>query len=94
MPTNKKLSLVVLSGVLALYISPAYAESLDKLEKAQMGNSTASDVDPGASKGTDKSIVKQERDQLGGSTGPNVDPGASKGPDASIVDQERQQIPH
>ncbi len=95
MPTINKQSLFAASIVLAqLAISPVFAQSTPKLEKEQLGNSVAPDVDPGASKGRDKSIVKQERDQLGNSTAVNVDPGASQGTDKSIVKQEQDQIPH
>ncbi len=89
-----KLSLLAFSGVLALSFSPAFAEDLIKLEKDQVSNAAAPDVDPGASKGTDLSVVKQEKDQLNNSTATDVDPGASKGKDESIVKQEQNQIPH
>jgi hypothetical protein len=95
MSINKKLSFLAISGVLAQFcILPAYAESLPKMEKDQIGNSANPDVDPGASKGTDPSIVTQEKDQMGNSVSPVVDPGASKGKDESIVKQEQDQIPH
>lgn len=94
MSINKKLSLLAFSGVLALSSSPAFAESLGKLEKDQISNAAAPDVDPGASKGADLSIVKQEKDQLSNTTATDVDPGASKGKDESIVKQEQDQIPH
>ncbi len=95
MSINKKLSLLAVSGALAQFcILPAYAESLPKLEKDQVSNAAAPDVDPGASRGTDPSIVKQEKDQLNNSTATDVDPGASKGKDESIVKQEQDQIPH
>ncbi len=88
-------SLFAASVVVAqLIVSPAFAQSTPKLEKEQLGNSAAPDVDPGASKGTDKSSVKQERDQIGKSTAVAVDPNASQGTDKSIVKQEQDQIPH
>ncbi len=69
MPIINKQSLFAASIVVAqLAISPVFAQSTPKLEKEQLGNSAAPDVDPGASKGTDESIIKQERDQLGNST--------------------------
>ncbi len=94
MSANKMLSCFVAAGIMALYISPLYADPIGKLEKEQFSNAAAPDVDPNASQGKDPSIVKQERQQIGNSAQPDVDPNASKGQDPSIVDQERAQIPH
>jgi hypothetical protein len=81
-------------GCFVVLAGAARAESLNKLEHDQYGNSASPDVDASASRGADKSVVKQERDQIGNSAQPDVDPNASKGPDESITDQERSQIPH
>ncbi len=94
MSTNKMLSFVVVSGVMAFASLPARAESLPALEAAQIANSTSLNVDPAASRGADESLVSMERDQFGNSAEPDVDAGASRGHDKSIVDQERDQIPH
>jgi hypothetical protein len=94
MSTNKMLSLVVISGVLAFSGLPASAESLSTLERAQISDSTSLNVDAGASEGADESLVSMERDQFGNSAEPDVDAGASRGHDKSIVSQELEQIPH
>jgi len=73
-----------------LCAAPAFAEDIPQLEKKELEGS-GPNVDPGASKGKDPSIVKQEKENLEG-TGPNVDPGASKGKDPSIVDQEKKDL--
>jgi hypothetical protein len=96
MSTNKTLTILAASGVLAfLAVSPVYAEeSIVDQEKQQLDNSAAPDVDPGASKGPDKSIVDQEKMQLGNQPGPDVPMGAgadTKG-DPSIVEQEQKDI--
>ena len=91
---NKKMLFAASVLATQLAISPVFAQSTPQLEKDQVGNSAAPDVDPGASKGSDQSIVTQEQDQLGDSTAPDVDPSASKGADESIVKQEQGQIPH
>ena len=54
MSTNKMLSLVVISGVLAFSGLPASAESLSTLERAQISDSTSLNVDAGASEGADE----------------------------------------
>ncbi|MFA5950317.1 MAG: hypothetical protein WC807_08545 [Hyphomicrobium sp.] len=73
-----------------LCAAPAFAEDMPRLEQQGI-EGTGPNVDPGASKGKDSSIVKQEKENLEG-TGPNVDPGASKGKDPSIVDQEKKDL--
>lgn len=91
MPTKKTLAALGTSSLLAiLAAAPAFAEDIPKLEKEGI-EGTGPNVDPGASKGKDPSIVKQEKENLEG-TGPNVDPGASKGKDPSIVDQEKKDL--
>ena len=95
MSTTKTLTALAASSVLALVaFSPAYAESIPKMEQDQVGNSTQPDVDPGASKGPDKSIVDQERMQLGNSPGPNVPEGAGAATQGgeSIPDMEQQDL--
>jgi hypothetical protein len=94
MSTNKMLSLVVVSGIMAFSALPARAESLSALESAQISDSTSLNVDAGASKGADESLVSMERDQFGNSAEPDVDASASHGHDKSIVSQELEQIPH
>lgn len=91
---DKKLFFAASVVAIQLAISPAFAQSTPQLDREQLGDSAAPDVDPGASKGTDESIVKQEGDQLDNSTAPDVDASASKGVDESIVKQEQGQIPH
>ena len=91
MSTIKPLAAIGASCLLALIsIAPAIAEDIPKLEKEGI-EGTGPNVDPGASKGKDPSIVDQEKMNLEGD-GPNVDPGASKGKDPSIVDQEKKDM--
>ena len=94
MSLNKILSLAVVSTAMALSALPVRAESVPNLERDQIDNSQATNVDANASRGTDESLVKMESDQFGNAAEPDVDAGASKGKDPSIVDQERDQIPH
>lgn len=92
MSLNKIFSLAVVSTVMALSVLPVRAESIPNLERNQLDNSTATNVDAGASRGADESVVEMERDQFSNSAKPDVDAGASKGPDRSITDQEVKQI--
>ncbi len=80
MSTNKALTPLAASILLSLFtVSTANAQSPATDEKQQFGNSALPDVDPGASKGTDKSIVNQEKMQLNNSTKEDVPTGASNG---------------
>jgi hypothetical protein len=91
MSTKRPLAVIGASCLLALLsTAPAFADNIPALEKKGL-EGTGPNVDPGASKGKDPSIVIQEKKNLEG-TGPNVDPGASKGKDPSIVDQEKKTL--
>ncbi len=82
MSTSKVLAAIAASSALALLsFAPAYAESIPQQQIDQFGNSAAPDVDPGASKGPDASIVDQEQTQMGNEPAKDLDPGkaASKG---------------
>ena len=79
MSTKKALIAITASSLLSLIaLSPVYAESIPAMEAQQFGNAAAPDVDSGASKGPDLSIVAQERMQFGNSAGPNVTSRAEK----------------
>ena len=87
MSTKKTLAGLAASSLLVFLVAaPAYAEDIPEMEQKQI-EGTGPDVDPGASKGPDKSIVEQEREQLEG-TGPNVKPGAT-GADKPIPEMEK-----
>jgi len=90
-----KHSLFAVSAVAALVgFSPAYAQSTQRLEKEQFGNSASPDVLPDSSQtGPSQSITKQEKDQLNNSASPDVLPDASQtGPSQSIPAEEKSQI--
>jgi len=93
MSTKKAIAALAASSLLAfLSLPPAFAEDMPQMEKEQMDDSAQPDVDPGASKGADKSIPEQEKEQMDDSAKPDVDPGASKGPDKPIPEQEEEQM--
>ena len=87
MSAKKALAGLAASSLLVFLVAaPAYAEDMPEMEKKQI-EGTGPDVDPGASKGPDKSIVEQEKEQMEG-TGPNVKPGAT-GADKPIPEMEK-----
>ena len=87
MSTKKALVGLAASSLLVfLYAVPVYAEDMPEMEKKQI-EGTGPDVDPGASRGADKSIVEQEKETIEG-TGPNVKPGAT-GADKPIPEMEK-----
>jgi len=93
MSTNKVLSFMIVSGVLALSGVPASAESIPSLVNAQISDRTVPTYSSMVS-GPDASVTEQELDQFGNSAAPDVDASASRGHDASLVRMEDQQIPH
>ena len=87
MLAKKALAGLAASSLLVFLVAaPAYAEDIPEMEKEGI-EGTGPDVDPGASKGADKSIVEQEKEQMEG-TGPNVKPGAT-GADKPIEEMEK-----
>jgi hypothetical protein len=65
MSTSKIIAVVAASAMVGLFSASAYAESIPQEEIQQYSGSAKPDVDPGASKGSDESIVKQEQNQFG-----------------------------
>ena len=65
MSTSKIIAVVAASAMVGLLSASAYAESIPQEEIQQYSGSDKPDVDPGASKGSDESIVKQEQNQYG-----------------------------
>ncbi len=86
-------ALAVSTLMTAAVAAPALAEDIPDLQKENI-EGAAPDVDPGASKGKDPSIVDQEKANIDGA-GPDVDAGASTGAstgDPSIPDQEKEDL--
>ena len=66
MSTSKIIAIIAASSMLgALSFAPAFAESIPQEEIDQYSGSSKPDVDAGASRGPDESIVKQEQNQFG-----------------------------
>lgn len=66
MSTTKIIAVLAATAMVGLFTASAYAaESIPQEEIDQYSGSAKPDVDPGASKGSDESIVKQEQNQFG-----------------------------
>ena len=92
MLSNKIIAVLAASSAVAVFSATATnADPIVKQEQNQLGDSAAPDVDPGASRGTDKSIVKQEQNQLGDTAAPNVPEPSMKG-GQSIPSEEQKQL--
>ncbi|MEI9900154.1 MAG: hypothetical protein WDN31_08520 [Hyphomicrobium sp.] len=65
MSTPKIIAALAASAMVGLFALPASAESIPQEEINQYSGSAKPDVDPGASRGSDESIVKQEQNQYG-----------------------------
>ena len=65
MSTTKIIAALAATAMVGLFTATAYAESIPQEEINQYSGSSKPDVDAGASKGSDESIVKQEQNQFG-----------------------------
>jgi len=65
MSTTKIIAVLAATAMVGLFSASAFAESIPQEEIDQYSGSSKPDVDPGASKGSDESIVKQEQNQFG-----------------------------
>lgn len=93
MSTSKIIAIIAASSMLgALSFAPAFAESIPQEEQEQFGNSAKPDVDPGASRGSDESIVKQEQNQYGNDPADLSEERQEKGGE-SLPQMEEQGIP-
>ncbi len=92
MSITKTFGALAAVGLQAFFIlSPAHADTIPNQEKHQLDNSALPDVDPGASKGQDKTIVDQEKSQLDNSAQPSVPERSEKGGE-SIGKMEKKGI--
>ena len=93
MSTSKIIAIIAASSMLgALSFAPAFAESLPQEEIDQYSGSAKPDVDAGASRGPDESIVKQEQNQYGNDPA-DLSEGRSERGGESLPQMEEQGIP-
>jgi hypothetical protein len=65
MSTTKIIAVLAATAMVGMFTASAYAESIPQEEIDQYSGSDKPDVDAGASRGKDESIVKQEQNQFG-----------------------------
>jgi len=65
MSTSKIIAVLAATAMVGLFSASSFAESIPQEEIDQYSGSAKPDVDAGASKGPDESIVKQEQNQFG-----------------------------
>ena len=93
MSTTKIIAALAATAMVGLFTATAYADTIPQEEINQFDNSAKPDVDAGASKGSDESIVKQEQNQFGN------DPAKDLGPDVqgkggeSLPQMEQEGVP-
>jgi hypothetical protein len=90
---SKVIAIIAASSMLgALSFAPAFAESIPQEEINQYSGSSKPDVDAGASRGSDESIVKQEQNQYGNDPA-DLSEGRQERGGESLPQMEEQGIP-
>ena len=92
MSTTKIIAVIAATAMVGLFSAAAYAESIPQEEIDQYSGSAKPDVDPGASKGHDESIVKQEQNQYGNDPA-DLSEGRQEKGGKSLPTMEEQGIP-
>jgi hypothetical protein len=92
MSTSKIIAVLAASSMLAMFSLPAFAESIPQEEINQYSGSSKPDVDAGASKGHDESIVKQEQNQYGNEPA-DLSEGRQESGGKSLPQMEKQGVP-
>jgi len=94
MSTSKIIAIIAASSMLgALSFAPAFAETIPQEEIDQFSGSAKPDVDPGASRGSDESIVNQELNQYGNEPAKDLGPEVQGKGGESLPQMEEQGIP-
>ena len=73
MSTSKIIAVLAATAMVGLFSASAFAELIPQEEIDQYSDSSKPDVDAGASKGPDESIVKQEQNQFGNEPAKDLD---------------------
>jgi hypothetical protein len=92
MSTSKIIAVLAATAMVGFFSAPVFAESIPQEEIDQYGNSAKPDVDPGASRGNDESIVKQEQNQYGNDPA-DLSEGRQESGGKSLPQLEDQGIP-
>ena len=93
MSTSKVIAVLAATAMVGLFSASAFAESIPQEEIQQYSGSDQPDVDAGASKGPDASIVDQEQNQFGNEPAKDLDKNRTLGGGESLPQMEEQGIP-
>jgi hypothetical protein len=93
MSTTKIIAVLAATAMVGLFSASAFAESIPQEEIDQYSGSSKPDVDAGASKGPDESIVKQEQNQFGNEPAMDLDKNRQGRGGESLPQMEEQGIP-
>ena len=93
MSTSKIIAALAATAMVGLFSASAFAESIPQEEIQQFSGSDKPDVDAGASKGPDESIVKQEQNQFGNEPAKDLDKNVTAKGGETLPQMEEQGIP-
>ncbi|MDH4982222.1 hypothetical protein [Hyphomicrobium sp. D-2] len=93
MSTSKMIAVLAASALVGLFSVSAQAESIPQMEAEQFSGSSNPDVDAGASRGADRSIVEQEQNQFGNDPAPDLGPERQSDGGEDLPEMEQQGIP-
>ena len=94
MSTSKIIAIIAATSMFgALSFAPAFADTIPQEETEQFSGSSKPDVDAGASRGSDESIVGQERNQLGNAPARDLGPERQQGGGKSLPEMEQEGVP-
>jgi hypothetical protein len=93
MSTTKIIAVLAATAMVGLFSASAFAESIPQEEIDQYSNSAKPDVDAGASKGPDASIVDQEQNQFGNEPAKDLEKNRQGSGGESLPQMEEQGIP-
>lgn len=93
MSTSKMIAVLAASAMVGLFSVSAQAKSIPQMEAEQFGNSAQPDVDAGASRGSDRSIVDQEQNQLSNDPAPDLGPDRQADGGEDLPEMEQRGIP-
>jgi hypothetical protein len=93
MSTSKIIAVLAATAMVGLFAASASAESIPQEEIQQYSGSDKPDVDPGASKGPDASIVDQEQNQFGNDPAMSLDKNTTESGGETLPEMEQQGIP-
>jgi len=93
MSTTKIIAVLAATAMVGMFTASTYAESIPQEEIDQYSGSDKPDVDAGASKGPDASIVDQEQNQFGNEPAKDLDKNRQMGGGKTLPEMEQEGVP-